>query len=158
MKNKQVEITRFKMVCEKLGMNIPNVDLKKVFISLDDDAYDKFIDEFMEIFSEYAKSEYFVNGKHYRYIDDKLHIDLNLCINILRRFESKNYKEGILGKSIKQIFRNKCQRGGYIIETGKQIDLDNRRPRCIVIDVYLISEKLDFVPPPGNKDIKHGGK
>jgi len=158
-------ILQYESICESLDVEVPEIDLEPVFEYLTEeileggDGVKSALDSFMEALSVYAQSGDLQDEKHYTYIENKLHINLPLCYEVyLEKRRSTGRGDDTNGiKALKRIINENKKRGGYVLDTGKQIKLGNSRPRCIVIDPELVPESLDFSPFPKKQQRLWGG-
>lgn len=159
-------LTMFEAFAASHGINLPELDIVPAMSAcitdlLDGDRGAKDpLDHFLEALSTYALMGALQEGRHYAMVGGLLCLHLPTCYQVyLRERKSAGQDDDTNGlRALKRIVREKLERGGYVVEVGKRVNLGDQLVRTIAIDPEKVPDSLDVEEFPVTQERTWGRK
>lgn len=131
---------------------LPELDIAAALRSTLDDLMDgdvgakNMLDDFIETCSVLAYNGTLKPDLHYALIDDLVCIQLRACWEIFLEHRRRTGQADLSGqlRGLRRLLRENHERGGYIKDLGKQIQLGDCRPRLIAVHLDEASSTLEL--------------
>ncbi|ACY13229.1 hypothetical protein [Haliangium ochraceum] len=156
----------FKAFAASVGItDLPPLDYQAAVEGTIDDLMDgdkgakSPLDEFIEACSVLAYNGALEPDHHYVVMDNVLCLQLRACWEIYLEHRRRTGQSDMSSqlRSVRRMLRENHQRGGYVIDLGKQIQLRDCRPRLVAIDLEQAGELLDLSDFPRGMQRSWGG-
>ncbi len=159
-------LTMYEAFAEHMGVGrLPHLDIEAALSVSIDDLMDgergakTALDLFIEACSVMAYNGELKENRHYAVIDQLTCIHLRSCWDVYlehcRRIGQPPHAAS--RQALWRMFKENCERGGYVKDLGRQIVMGNSRPRLIAIDLEQASEFLDVDTFPETTSRAWGG-